>query len=1043
MKFPILILRAAQEEFERRGDLLGLRLSPVRIEKAEAIALFEQAASVLGDKVYVAISAPGVEARLEGRRFIAPDERTAEKATEWRNEAHPSQGEHLLYVSTEIYGRAGGLTDCLHELNEQALRTEFRRWCESRDSVFPAAFADVLDSTGLLEVVSSHQLCQFAEDVARRCDAGRRPWEAIGLSLGTMHLASDTQLRAADAVERIRANRELVTRVSTSERQNASRQEEHGQILDDLGRAVRGHRDLSAVDLGPIGTGSLTKAAGIRPLLSGKKRLSTKQMKAKAREKSRRPPDGKATREMSALAAHQLEASEGIAPELQFINAALNSTTESRVEETRKHAARLLANPSIWTERAQRSEFQGYRHISTSLLNLLVLSAQSDGAQQTWLVRGDPTSVERQLPTAHEHSSGSLPNDALRDACATWKATRSALVGELTLNDASAARAYHRFIDAPLLTLHSEDLRGAIRRHLASSTDLLTQAAALGDAEAAITVLNLETVLVRSRSGPAYLALSPLHPLWLSQIAARYRALVEEPDLDNTARALLAWSLVTSPAAPPSWPLATSEWLERATGRTSMVTYQSRTESSETSSVREAVDKLLARYVDMHPHANLGLHVEVAGRGASGALEGVAAFLERNATTKKAWLHSDTSLEVRSTTAVSQMEEGRLLLVPVQRQQERRHVHVALVVDPAPPEPQFDEPVAPRAIGHTGGVGTLPTQFAIRGGALYVETPLEGHPELQAIECLVAGLENRTPRGAFAYRGHSVAMSAVLSGAPTASVTWNAVIASRLSARPPVGYHLLLHERVAEGCEIGAVTTNIGPTGRWLEKTLCGIGVQDLRPRTLQHLAGVLANAGGRGLVSLDGGSGQLLAAGLLGLSLRKVAGENDVLVAPIDGNSYRTLLGRDPGKDGSTAVMLSLFVRKGVLNVEVGMASTEELDLAVRGEHFGGGMGKGLQRLIATIRLACESRSLGGSAAREELSWVLWPALASTNRTGSLETLVRMIQPSVQYAIGVHVLVPSSPASSSFKNATRRLSLPVTVTPLNVETLENLMLST
>jgi len=285
-------------------------------------------------------------------------------------------------------------------------------------------------------------------------------------------------------------------------------------------------------------------------------------------------------------------------------------------------------------------------------------------------------------------------------------------------------------------------------------------------------------------------------------------------------------------------------------------------------------------------------------------------------------------------------------------------------------------------------------------------------------------------------------MSAVLGEAPTADLTWNAVIASRLSARPPTGCHLLLHERIAEDCEIGAVTTNIGPTGRWLEKTLRGIGVQDLRPRTLQHLARVLANAGGRGLLSLDGGSGQLLAAGLLGLSLRSVAGEHDALVAPVDGNSYRTLLGRDPSKDASTAAMLLLYLEKETLRIQVGLASSETIDVTVRGDTFGGDIGKGLSRLISIIRLACESESLGGGAAREELSWVLWSALASTNRGGALEELVRMVRPAVKYEISVQLLTPPSPAITRLKDASQRLPLPVSVTPLTVDTLESLILS-
>ena len=356
MRFSTLILRTAHEALERRSDLLGLRLSPVRIEQEEATALFDDAVSILGDRVYLSISAPDVQPRLEERRFLAPDERAAEKATKWRNEAHPSRGEHLLYVSAEVFGRAGGLTDCLQEINERALRTTFCRWCASRDSGLPKGFADVLESAGLLDVVSSHQLCEFSDAVARRREAGHRPWEAIGLSLGTMHLASDTRLRAANAVERIRANRELVARVSTSERQRASRKsKEHAQILDALSRAVSGSIGLSSIDLGTIGTTALTRTAGLTPTSARRKRSTTK--KASARKKKHRALDtpGAAPGGTSVLEAHQQAAVKGTAPEIQFITATLSTTTTARAEETRKRAAKLLAKPSIWSEEAKRS----------------------------------------------------------------------------------------------------------------------------------------------------------------------------------------------------------------------------------------------------------------------------------------------------------------------------------------------------------------------------------------------------------------------------------------------------------------------------------------------------------------------------------------------------------------------------------------------------------------------------------------------------------------------------------------------------------------
>lgn len=139
---------------------------------------------------------------------------------------------------------------------------------------------------------------------------------------------------------------------------------------------------------------------------------------------------------------------------------------------------------------------------------------------------------------------------------------------------------------------------------------------------------------------------------------------------------------------------------------------------------------------------------------------------------------------------------------------------------------------------------------------------------------------------------------------------------------------------------------------------------------------------------------------------------------------------------------MLSLRESNGVLCITIGLASGQECDVTVRGSQFGGKLGQAINRLVSIVRLACSSSTLGGVAAREELSWVFWPTLASRNGGDELEALVHMVNPAVPHEISVHLILPENHPLMELRQTRNKLDVCFQLQPLNVATLETLMLS-
>jgi hypothetical protein len=210
-----LIATAAARRIKEDPQLLGIRVCPVALTPADVEPLRKAVRASLGDGTYVAVSIPGAAPLESSRFFVCPDKAAAERATLWRNAVKIDEGEHLLYVSVQTHGKAGGLQECLTQLREDDLREEFSAWCDQKGAGMPAGIGAALRDSRMLGRVSVQALCEFANAVLRD---RRDKWEACGHHLPLLNLARDLKLRATNAAERLAENEKTVSRAATAER---------------------------------------------------------------------------------------------------------------------------------------------------------------------------------------------------------------------------------------------------------------------------------------------------------------------------------------------------------------------------------------------------------------------------------------------------------------------------------------------------------------------------------------------------------------------------------------------------------------------------------------------------------------------------------------------------------------------------------------------------------------------------------------------------------------------------------------------------------
>jgi hypothetical protein len=154
------------------------------------------------------------------------------------------------------------------------------------------------------------------------------------------------------------------------------------------------------------------------------------------------------------------------------------------------------------------------------------------------------------------------------------------------------------------------------------------------------------------------------------------------------------------------------------------------------------------------------------------------------------------------------------------------------------------------------------------------------------------------------------------------------------------------------------------------------------------------------------------------------------------------TLLGRSSSADDG-AMMVAIASHGKVLKTYVGFATLSPSgDAHVARGQLEGELADRLGRLLAVIKLASDSSTLGGLAAREALNWLLWPAIAAAEvEQGELTRLVKGIGQGTEVSIEILCLAP--PTNPLGRRAEVRIGkVPVRTVPLDVQLVERLVLA-
>lgn len=1023
MKISKLIALAAQHEFERDPGLLGVRLSPIAVRSTDAQQIVSDAIATLGKKIHVAVSVPGLTREERDRVCLAPDERAAEVATQWRNSVRVADGERILYVSAEPHGKAGGLQDTLFPIEEAVLRRTLLEWAQTPASGLPSGLGQALIESGVADRATSGALCAYVAAVLGE-PKGTSKWEAAGRNLPILGFAADTRLKGTDGVVRLKINAELVMKAATAESRNqklAAKAPVVANLVAALQRSshVDLQRQLASVDLGELTTDALQKAKAPEKKLKAPKAPARDSRKApekkvagrRAAKEARRPSAEARRAQKQVDAIFDREGSSREDALARQANEALKPASGRGKVKPGQGGDALVAKPApvVWNEALQRDEF-GETNIPAGIAEVVVeLTLRGGTGALRWDVQKDPRASLLKLAQNAVQSQEALPESAkLRTALDGWAASRRELV-EL-LAPQGDPKPLLAFLRAPLVALGSPDLRQRVASYLEASLRLYAAAGEEDEEAVQRAVLRIETGTIIGKDGQQIVLLGALHPLWLSQVSSRYSAMLAEPKLEREARGVLARSLTEAPAAPQTWPgIACELVLSRA--ESGLIVYEREAATADPETLIYAGDRLASRYLELLPHARLGLCIAVKGEGGAHFVEGVASAISRESDVVRAEiLYEGSSLNLDGKATNEQMASGRLLVRPLPASGDGASPHLSVHIVPPPLRPESEEAAVPEVSVQAAGAGLLPTEFVVRQRGLSARMPLEGHKMLQAVEMLHALSRGRTPQNYFVADATVALLSSVLPQPLAPKGTWHVAIGRRLGRQVPPQSYLVAHERISETAQFVVVADNINPVGRALEPGFKNIGVNDLRPSILRVLASRLAEGSASGLVSLsEDAEDSLIARGLLGLYLKREIGRTGACVlAPVErASAASVLLGGEMHEDG--VMMLALAAVSGVLRVTIGyatLASTSPIEVE-RGQATGG-LADQFSRIATVIGLASSSQTLGGIASREALNWLLWPAIAAAEvQDAELLRLVRGLGRGTETAVDVTCLTP------------------------------------
>lgn len=950
MNLAALIIETYKTRLADDPRRLGFRLSPIAISKADALEL-AAAADSLDDGLHLVVSAPDLPVVRRARVFMAPDERAAEQATAWRNSVRPAVGQHLLYVSAEEHDKASGLADVLAEIRDEDLAHTFATLSEYRDSGLPQGLGQVLGDSGILDRVAAGTLCDFARAVRRDVEkAGGRAkevWEAVGQNLPIVSLAKDTGLRRANAKERLFENQRLVTRAAAAERRRHDSASPTADIESTLRQSLAGgspqqrSRALREIDLGDIRT----------PQLKRKPKTRTSERGATAARR-RRSPDG-------------------------------------REEEVSVTPSSTPVQP-----------------LGPGLAAILGEVFSSDGSPLEWAVRAEPRQCLAQLPGGAQFSVTAVsPAAELVEPMSRWRSARTHFIASLL--EQHGADAVALLVRSPERALSRSALIHAASAFVDASTDLFRAAHPLGLSEAQLSVLlSLDTVTLRDPFGPALIVIGPLHSLWLYQALLTAGALREAGKSDLLAHSLLRRALET-PAAPPVWPTVDGPSLHLGRAESNLPVYQRNPDSVAPSTLKDVGKSLLTRHLEIAPHAHLGMRVAVVDGDASELVAGMAEVLlddKRTPRLRRLEVATSKSPTLSQTTADAQAS-GNLLLTSLPLSEDAIFAtkpHIVIRFAPAVPGPDNAVPGTPSATADAGG-GLLRTQFSVDAHGLQARTSLAGHPALEALEEVHARARRRTPRKEFVTEARAVSLASVLPVEGSPATTWHVALGARLGGQAPPEHRLLVHEAIDASSSCAIATREVRPAARAIADGLKDLGISEDRPKVLVKIANRLAGGSSAGLLALRRDGVQLIAAGVLALELQRRLSEiGPTVVARVDGAYYTTIVGEPPERDSSASFALAMTAEDDGVRLTIGYASLNRVaDIRTERKALLGRDGKRISRVIEACRRVSDDDAIGG-AAREALSWFLWPAVASQGLTDA------------RLVAGLHAWAGGSPVTST-----------------------------
>ncbi|MGK3998917.1 hypothetical protein [Sorangium sp. So ce1024] len=1042
MNIGTLIALAAKRVFDEGEQRMGVRLSPVTLTAAELMAAIKELRERLGPKAYIVGSAPRVDAaEIDARAYVAPDQRAAERATLWRNKVKVVDKERLVYVSVEAHAKANGLRDCLEQLREHELREAFKEWASSSKSGLPSGLAASLEEADLLGTVRLAALCEFATKVAGAGAKGAAAWQAAGEALPVINLACDTKLGKDDTADRLRANHALVRALETGESRRRSASGPLVPVEDALRAALAnppkgGARGaLASVDLGAVKTTHLAKGKALKAKPAapveksskgepkpGAKIDSTKPSPKQPKADARKPPTGGGPgRELKADA------------------------PDSPIERVIK-GEREAAKPSPAPEAPPKPATRVVRLLGAPLPKGLaaMLAQLLDGG-------GDPAELTvKAADRSHLDDLAKTLSPQLREARrvrerlaaahAAWSEARRGLLD--VARGLPGAPPLAEMLTRGMPSLLKEAAFAAALEGLVAAAIALYEAAGEGDERTMREILALDTVAVRAPDGGVALrVIGPLHLLSIGQTLVAHRALDDAKDLPDNARRLVARAMELAPAAPGTFPDESAE-LPLARGVGGLLVYERVPELVSAADASAAARAVVQRYLALCPHALLGLRVAVAGDGDLAPLvEGVAAAaLEASPRPDRVDVlcARPPSHEARSAAARA-LEEG-VIVVGALDEQGIRGAHITLRLAGTKDRPEDGAPDVP-VVNTFAPPGSGRTTFLLREHCLRVRTSIVGTRELEAVEALTSRAIGNIPQGAFVMdvAGRSLRAECEETAAEGG---WLAVVGQSLGRRPPAPWFLIAHERFGARATCAVVAKDVRPAARSLQEGLGALGVSDMRPRSLLLLAEKLASTGRSSLVPLARPAVSLVAGGLLALELRKaLGGDGDVLIAPVTGAVYETLVGQAEEGDADTLQIGAARVGEG-LRLAIGYATVSPSpDLDTSKAQFEGAVAKRIARVAEALHMGADGASAGAAAAREAVAWALWTAVAVDDSTHSTwQDALEKWNGAVSAPIEAIVLV--SPSAGSVKERGGKVGrAKVAVRPLALERLNALLL--